>query len=451
VTDLLPHVDRSLQDRGLLSPGDAVLVGVSGGVDSMVLLHALKRLAPRRRWKLVVAHLNHRLRGADADADERLVRRTAKALRLPVVVEAADVKRFARRSGMSIEMAGRKLRHEFFARTAAGQGIQTVALAHHADDQVELFFLRLFRGTGAEGLGGMKWRSPSPADPSITLVRPLLDVNKAGLRAFAASKKIRFREDDSNRSSDFLRNRIRNRLLPLLAKEYQPALSRTVLRLMEIVGAESRLVSEIADAWPKTRLPAFTALPVALQRRILQAQLAQFGVASDFDLIDSLRRSPDAFVSIGPGLEVACRTNGDLVTRRAPAAFDASELTVTLAGAGREAFGGVDLRWETATAGAPRFGPGREFFDAEKVGRSIVLRHWRAGDRFQPIGAKAAAKLQDLFVNAKVPRDERRRLVVATTAGGEIFWVEKLRIAERFKLTPSTRQRLDWAWKRNSR
>src|SRR5208337_2330462 len=151
----------------------------SGGVDSMVLLHALHRLAKQHGWQLTVAHFNHRLRGRASDADENLVRRTAAAMKLAVVAGRADVKAFARKSKLSIEMAARKLRHEFLAREARKRKIRIVALAHHADDQVELFFLRLLRGTGGEGLAGMKWRSPLSADPRLTLVRPLLDVTKA--------------------------------------------------------------------------------------------------------------------------------------------------------------------------------------------------------------------------------------------------------------------------------
>ena len=123
-------------------------------------------------------------------------------------------------------MAARKLRHEFFARVAREQKISIIALAHHADDQVELFFLRLLRGAGGEGLAGMKWRSPSPADKKLTLVRPLLGFSKTEMLAFARENKILFRDDATNFSTDFLRNRIRNELLPLLQKKYQPGIGK---------------------------------------------------------------------------------------------------------------------------------------------------------------------------------------------------------------------------------
>src|ERR1700677_2278987 len=172
-----------------------ILVAVSGGVDSMVLLHLLKALSVERRWKLTVAHFNHRLRGRASDADEVFVRKTAKGMKLPFVSKRADVKRFARESKLSIEMAARKLRHEFLAEVARACKIKTIALAHHADDQVELFFLRLLRGAGGSGLAGMKWRSPSPMNPRIFLIRPLLDQIKAALQAYADQSRTAFRED----------------------------------------------------------------------------------------------------------------------------------------------------------------------------------------------------------------------------------------------------------------
>src|SRR6185369_5793855 len=174
---LLEHINDSIERQKLFRRGEKILVAVSGGMDSMVLLHALRRLSVRHRWRLTVAHFNHQLRGGASDADEKLVRTTAAKMKLPVAAAGADVKRFAKQGRLSIEMAARKLRHEFLARAARERGIKTVALAHHADDQVELFFLRLLRGAGTQGLSGMKWQSPSPADKTIALARPLLDLH----------------------------------------------------------------------------------------------------------------------------------------------------------------------------------------------------------------------------------------------------------------------------------
>jgi len=364
------------------------------------------------------------------------------------------VKRFAQQSRLSIEMAARQLRHEFFARAARARGIRAVALAHHADDQVELFFLRVLRGAGGEGLAGMKWRSPSPADPRIRLLRPLLDATKEELRRFAEQCRIRFREDATNARLEMPRNRVRNELLPLLRRKYQPGLAKTVLRLMEIVGAEAEAVGGLADRWLQERKPAFADLPVAIQRRVVQRQLGNLGLVTDFDLVEQLRESAKVQISAGPGLFVLREPSGAVALRQEPpVAFNSRQTVLKLSGrAGSTQFDRVRLDWRL-TAGSgfarPPCQTAREYFDADRVGDEIILRHWCPGDRFQPIGAKSASKLQDLFTNLKIPRARRRELVVAAAGDGEIFWVEELRMGERFKLTPPTRRRLVWRWRRS--
>lgn len=462
--DVVPLPGLRLPGRGL-----KILVAVSGGLDSMVLLHILKALADARRWKLAIAHFNHRLRGAASDKDEACVRRIATTMNLPVFVGAADVQKIAATEKVSIEMAARQLRHEFLARTARRQRITTIALAHHADDQVELFFLRLLRGAGGSGLGGMQWRSPSPADNSISLVRPLLDVPRAALEEFASKHKIRYREDATNRSVDFLRNRIRRELLPLLRRKYQPGLNKTILRSMEITGAESGLVAKMAQGWLEQQpfklgegtghgqvffvKKTFKQLPEAIQRQVLRLQIINLGVTPDFELIETLRNSPQKPVAVNADNSISCDARGRVFLHRHwPAIFDNQSLAVNLDTSDALRFGGVAVKWgfcraqnHLRMAGKPA--AGTEFFDADKIGKEIIVRHWRAGDRFQPIGLRGATKLQDLFTNAKVPREKRHHMVVAQAKTG-IFWVEGLRMSENFKLTAETERVLTWRWRR---
>jgi len=472
VSDFLAQLEQSIKNRRLFRAGQAILVAVSGGLDSMALLSALHELAPEHGWKLSVAHLNHQLRGRSSDADERLVRRTAEKLGLRIVTESADVRKFAAAHRLSIEMAARKLRHDFLARTALRLRISTVAVAHHADDQLELFFLRLLRGSGGEGLAGMKWRNPSPSNAQLELVRPLLDLPKSSLRDFAAGKKIVFREDASNECLDFQRNRIRHELLPVLRRKFQPALHRTVLRVMEIIGAEADFVTSAANDWldriyqrstlHALRPTAFDALPVAVQRRGLQLQLIALGINADHALVETLRLAPDRPVAATVTNTKANALAGQLITRKATGLLELQPMqtprfkTDSLAAdvtrpTGGMLYDGVRIHWRIVSRKwnqSPKCRAGCETFDAEKVGSRILVRHWQAGDRFQPIGMSNSIKLQDFFTNEKVPRSRRHELVVAASQNGELFWVEGLRISERFKLTKETKRGLQWRWQR---
>lgn len=521
MSELPSHVEQSISARRLFVRGQRIVVAVSGGLDSMVLLHVLRALASRHGWHLVVAHLNHQLRGSSSNADERLVRRTGERLRLAVRVERAEVRRSAETHHLSLEMAARKARHEFLARTAAQLKAPSIALAHHADDQIELFFLRLFRGSGGDGLAGMKWRILSPANRNIELVRPLLDQPKSALLNYATETGIRFREDASNACLDIQRNRIRHELLPLLRAKYQPALDDIILRTADIVGTEAEFVARTARDWLRRRLiersskrlvrlagesgprgdpnsmkglrrtMPFEQLSLALQRRVVQVQLLSRGITADFRTIEQLRSAANRAVCIrlgqpdsegcgkregltvrrargrcgdgsgedGEGVELrlqftATRDALGIVHLQAPPeeAFRPDSMPVVLTErAGEICFAGARISWQVDSRPGfrrPRNLDRCEFFDADRVGSHILLRHWRPGDRFQPIGMANPVKLQDFFTNQKVPPGLRRRLTLAATAEGEVFWVEGMRISERFKLSNQTIHRLQWCWER---
>jgi tRNA(Ile)-lysidine synthase len=229
-TALLRH--RLWPERGPL------VVAVSGGLDSVVLLRVLAQLSPAAGVPLVVAHANHGLRN-EAELEASFVANLAKQLTLPFVSERLPVRAAASQSRESIEMTARRLRHAFLVRAAEAHQAQRIALAHYAGDQAELFLLRLLRGAGGAGLGGMRTCSPSPADPRFELVRPFLDVPRELLRDYAATHGIAHCEDASNADVRIPRNRIRHELLPLLRREYSPAIDTLLLRTGDILGAEA--------------------------------------------------------------------------------------------------------------------------------------------------------------------------------------------------------------------
>jgi len=446
------RVEASIVDRRLLRDGQPVLVAVSGGLDSMVLLRVLHELAAKHRWRLVAAHFNHRLRGAASDADKRLVERAAKGLGLGFVTDCWPRDRQAAAKQLGLEMAARLARHEFLARSAQLHRIPTIVLAHHADDQSELFFLRLLRGSGGEGLGGMKWRGPSPVDVRYTLIRPLLDVRRVELDAWARERRIHFHEDASNCDVHHDRNWLRKKLLPILTERFGAGSVRTILRTMELAGCDADFAREAAEAWLSgRRQPPFGRLHPALQRQCLRLQLKRLCLPLGFELVEHLRQFPGKPIAV-TSRDILRRNANGLIALVPRHKFLPDELTVDLSATGGCEFQGVAFAWTRGRAPRPFRQPtpreGAESFDAGKVGSAGRLRHWRPGDRFQPIGMTQPVKLQDLFTNSKIPAAGRRRLVVAETAGGVLFWVEGLRIGELFKLGPTTRERLRWRWRR---
>ncbi len=422
----------------------------------MVLLTLLHRLSRGHEWDIAVAHFDHKLRDLESDEDAQFVRQSADQLGLPFFGDSENIREQATLTGDSIEMAARSSRHRFLTRVANEFGAPSVALAHHADDQTELFFIRLLRGAGIEGLGGMRWRGPSPADPKIDLVRPLLWASRKEIRDWATAETIAYREDNTNREPHCLRNQIRNELLPLLRQKYQPGLDATVLRTMDLARADSEYIRAASrKASLELGKRPFQEIPVALQRDLIVSELHRLNLSPDYDLVEFLRTHARTPTMIRAGITLQRRSDGTLQLEQiSPTpAFRAEAMPVDLTqNAGTVEFAGFCISWACIPPGLLSKNPTRpesgcECFDADCVGPKIVLRHWRPGDRFQPIGMPCSVKLQDLLTNCKVPREERHQRIVGTTQKNEVFWVQGLRIGERFKAHPETRTLLKWTWR----
>jgi len=450
-SDLAQRLGASAKawSRSLIAGG--VVVGVSGGVDSMVLLDLLSHFAREQGLRLTVAHAHHGLRGAAADGDAEMVQKVTARWGWDWVTTRLDVRGERERTAESMEMTARRLRHRFLARTAREVGARAVALAHHADDQVELFMLRLFRGAGGDGLGGMASQGTSPADPDICLLRPLLGVTKAELFDYAGAQGLEFREDASNQDPSIPRNHLRHTVLPWLREQVGAHLDRTVLRCAELVRADAECVEALANQWMRARRRRpFVRLPVGVQRAVIRQQLWDLGVPVDFEQVERLRLS-ESKQSVSTGRLVQRNVTGRIQVSESAGIFRDESRELPVLDRGRTEFSGVTLTWRKVAGGGRRAGSARagvEQLDADAVGERVVLRHWRPGDRFQPLGMPRATKLQDLFINRKVPAALRRSRLLGTTLSGEIFWVEGLPPGERFKVSSTTRRRLVWSWQR---
>lgn len=262
----------------------SLLVAVSGGLDSVVLLHSLHSLGT---FNLHVAHLNHCLRGNASQADERFVRKLASTWNLKITTAQRDVKNYAKKNSLSLETAARNVRYDFLFKTARKHGIRHICLAHHADDQVETFLQRLFRGSGLTGLTGMDAISKREG---FILIRPLLSLRRSDILAYARHHQLTWREDKSNTSPEHLRNRIRHELIPLLDQMFQREISPNILRLMEVIRAENDLYS-IPSLTDTLSVHEIQTLPIAWQRRLLHAWLTRHhGVGNcGFEEVEAVR------------------------------------------------------------------------------------------------------------------------------------------------------------------
>ena len=453
---LLDKVRQTIDRHQMLAMGGTVVVAVSGGVDSMVLLCVLLRLRARYRASLHVAHLDHGLRGSESADAALFVCRQCEAYQVPVITARADGSALRDRPGGSLEAAARDLRYRFLERVADEQGATRIALGHHRDDQAETVLMNLLRGSGARGLGGI---------PPVRgrIIRPLIECSREEIERFARSEGIAYVEDSSNRLLSFSRNRIRLELLPELAGRYNPHVAEALASAATIFEAEDVLLSALAEE----QLPAvlmsrssrevalsvlrMAALPAALRRRIIRLAIhllrgARPGLS--FQQTLALER-----LMLSQGGRGALHAAGGIRATRAGA-----RLILTLREEGSEgsfepfplgvpcqtAIPGSSLRLQTdlLEGGPPdriATDPWIALLDADRAGKQLLVRSWQPGDRFIPLGMSGHKKLQDFFVDMKVPRHQRQTVPLVVSAG-QIAWVVGFRVDERFRVTGSTRR-----------
>ncbi len=417
---LVETIRKTIEHHGLIPDGAKVVVGVSGGADSVALLRALHQLG----ITATVAHLNHQLRGAESDADEQFVRELADELRLPMVGTSVDVRKLAKAEGLSIEMAARQARHGFFATFKNS----VIALAHHADDQAETFILKLARGAGPDGLGGMPFFQEIG---QIRLIRPMLDIPRREILQWLRMNGYAWREDASNRDEAFLRNRVRHSILPLLEEQLNPNIRKTILRTMDILREENEwMESLLAETNPQ----GSSTLSLAARRRVLRNWLFENGAEEvDFDAVEKLLTLMDS----GKGTTI----------------FELNDRQRVVVEYGKPRFEDGDFQpleapWKLIVA--PGTGwrkdhgqgagilPAEASFDADKVGDApITVRGYEPGDRMGPLGIEGSRKLQDIFTDQKIPRAQRPHIPVVVCRG-EIIWIPGYRTARGWKVNGNT-------------
>jgi tRNA(Ile)-lysidine synthase len=448
--------------QGLVSGVSRVVVGVSGGADSVCLLHILHKYQSALGIELHVAHLNHGLRGGDADADAEFVRALAERLGLEATIEKRDVAGYRARHGLTLEEAAREVRYRFLAETAGGD---TVAVAHTRNDHVETVMLHLLRGAGLSGLVGLKETSTLSHKriTSLKIIRPLICLTRAEVEAYCRASGLEYRDDATNESLTPTRNRIRLQLLPEIRRQYNPRVDEALERLSRLAGDDADFIelraAEAADLVVRTEgeltvidRAGLAGLHPALRRAVLRAALAgALGSAKDIeaghveDMLDIATGGAGRMIDLPQGL-VFRAGYGQAYLGKVSASLPGTSPVIE--GRYRLTVPGETLLpgWRVIAELLPRSAVG-EFpstddgltavMDAECAGRELTVRGRQDGDRFHPLGLGAEKKLKDFFIDARVPRDFRPGIPVVE-GRGHIVWVAGYRLDERVRVTERT-------------
>lgn len=421
-----------------IAPGERILIAVSGGADSVALLYLMNDLRKQFGFEVVAAHFNHHLRGAESDRDARFVRELCHRLGVRLIEGHAAT---LTESTSNIEERAREARGAFLRETAKVIGATRIGLGHHRDDQAETVMMRLLRGAGVAGLRGM-------ADVEAgKCVRPLLRATRRQILAYLSRLGASFVTDSSNESTDMLRNRIRHQLLPLIERDYAPGFSHRLAELAESMRELDTLVTDLARREMASRLneqgemdlAGFAemnpALASATIRALIQERLGTLrGVGRTH--IEALRRlcteGPNGAIDL-PWEWRARRSYQRLsLCRRCAVASEAGEYEAEIAREGTTVIAGCRYRFdstiskrELTSALAP---PNRALFDAERIGAGLRVRNFRAGDRIRPIGMGGARKVKKIFIEQRVPVEQRSGYPMVTVEE-EVAWMPGLKRA----------------------
>ncbi|MBA7465605.1 tRNA(Ile)-lysidine synthase [subsurface metagenome] len=450
-----------IQENKLVSSQHCLLVAVSGGSDSVCLLHILVKLREELGIRLHVAHLNHQLRGAESEADAHYVADLAHRLDIPASIEQRDVKAFKIQQRISLEEAAREVRYTFLAQVAKSIGANRVAVGHTADDHIETILMHLIRGTGTRGLRGLqpssRWQS---SGSSLTIIRPLLPVSRRETADYCHNHQLMPRIDASNLSLSPLRNRIRHQLLPLL-ESYNPQVAEALLRTARIAGDDlAFLDKETTREWGKIAQKqgntitldkeGFLKLPSALKRYLLRRAIEDLlGNLKDIEsrhieeIMDALTKPAGKRLSLPGGLIFSIEYNRYLLgsdqAALSPFPILATEFPLKLPGET------VLPGWRIeATIISREQMPEKDedftaYFDRDKTGDKLLVRPRQPGDRFQPLGMSQPKKLGQFMIDAKIPSAWRQRIPLVCSPQ-HILWVVGWRIDERVKVTDATKQ-----------
>jgi tRNA(Ile)-lysidine synthase len=442
--------------RRLIGENSSIIVAVSGGVDSTVLLDLIAKERDALGLRLIVAHFNHQLRGDESDGDEQFVIERARQYGLEAFVDRANTAEVARHQRLGIQEAARILRYDFFSKLLASSGYDAVATAHNADDNAETVLLHLFRGAGVQGLAGIP-----VLRQDRKVIRPLLFAPREEIWAYAAEEGIPFREDSSNDKDTYTRNLLRHQILPVVREQVNPNIVETLQRTSDLFRELDAFLAREAEAalgaaagqngsGIVVQIPRLKEHPAVIQQYVVMLAVQKAtGSRPDHDDVERILRLTEgdtgSWVTIGDRFAVY-RDRDRLVFRQTE---EPAEYRIHVLQNHRYEF--QQFRFATAlldsVPGSIGPGGGTEYVDADLIPPGhLVLRTWAEGDWFVPLGMKSRKKISDYFIDAKIPLYEKRNYPILETKDGTVIWVCGQRIDDRFKITEATHNvlRLDY-------
>ncbi|MEA3492966.1 MAG: tRNA lysidine(34) synthetase TilS [Candidatus Margulisiibacteriota bacterium] len=443
---------KTIKEYELLAPGDRVLIAVSGGVDSTALLNLLHSIKEEFDLDLHVAHLNHMLRRGDAELDLKFVQELSSRLGIPVTAEACDVQAMANQEKKGLEAAARVARYNFFERVAKQIGADKIAVGHTADDNVETFLMRMLRGAGLKGLCGI-----TPKRGKI--IRPMIKNWRKEIEEYVGSIKLVPRRDYTNYESKYLRNRVRMKLVPQL-RLYNLNIKEIILQTILLLTEDSDYLEKKADEYLKEMIVStdenelklellkLKGLEGAIQGRVVRCAIEKIkGDLIDVsfvhikDIGDKLNDTESWELHL-PGGIFASGSQGVLtISGEKPVLSGGGSFCylLTIPGSVNICELGKQINAEIVKDTDLSNSKNMIYVDYAVLGKKITIRNRSDGDKFNPLGMTGTKKVQDLFVDNKIPADQRD-LVPILESGGKIIWIAGLQMDERAKVTPKTKE-----------
>ena len=437
--DLLQSFDHFIKKENLFSPGDRLLLAVSGGMDSVVLCECCHRAG----FDFIIAHCNFQLRGAESERDEGFVRQLAARYNREVLVKRFETQQYAADKKLSIQVAARELRYGWFREVA---GSRLIVTAHHLDDNIETLLMNFFKGTGIAGLRGMLPRQGS-------IVRPLLFATRMQLQQFAGDQQLSWMEDSSNLTDKYTRNYFRHQFIPLVQDRMPEAmhnLAGNIGRFREIEMIYRRAIGQV-----KHKLYEYSQseiyIPVLKLKNLEPLNTFVYEVISDFGFSAQQTGAAIALLDSPSGKYIRSATHRILKDRNwliiTPLETKASQNILIESPAGRVEYGEGALRLDIELLPAP---PGQPFIppaaanhiawlDAAAIRFPLLLRKWQPGDYFYPLGMRKKKKLARFFIDNKLSLADKEKIWVLEM-DKKIIWVVGMRIDDRYKITPQTRE-----------